>query len=106
MSEAVSILLEQARAHRAQAERAKRLAGDITTRDVARSLSDYAEALERLAVAAEERAFALIEATAKTPTGSTGREGRIAATSAPIPRGERPATPPATTNAAAADGGE
>jgi hypothetical protein len=72
MSQAVSILLEQARAHHAQAERAKRLAGAITTRDVARRLLDYAQARERLAVEAEERAFALIEATAKTRAKSAG----------------------------------
>jgi CBS domain-containing protein len=72
MSQAISILLEQARAHRMQAERAIRLAGAITTRDVARRLLDYAQALERLAVEAEERACALIEATAKTRAKSAG----------------------------------
>jgi hypothetical protein len=105
MSEAVAILLEQARAHRAQAERAKRLAGDITTRDVAQSLLDYAQALERLAVEAEERAFALIEATAKTRAKGTDIEGRIAKASAQLPHGECPATPRAT-NAVGADGGK
>jgi hypothetical protein len=45
---------------RLESKRAKRLAGDITTPDVPRPLLDYAEQLERLAVEAEERAFALI----------------------------------------------
>ena len=105
MSEAVSILLGEARAHRARAQRARRLAGDITTRDAARRLSDYAEALERLAAEAEERAFALIEAEAKTRAESTGIKDRVKAAAAQIPHGECPATPPAT-DGIAADGGE
>jgi dihydroneopterin aldolase len=104
MSEAVSILLEAARAHRAQAERARRLARDITRRDVARRLLDYAEALERLAAEAEERAVALIEAAARARAESTGIEGRLEAAAAQIPHGECPA-PPAT-DAVAGDGGE
>jgi hypothetical protein len=66
MSEGVIPLLGQARANRERAKRAERLAGGITTSDVACRLLDYAQALERLAVEAEERAFALIEAPAKT----------------------------------------
>lgn len=66
MSEGVILLLGQARANRERAKRAERLAGDITTPDVAGTLLAYAKELERLAVEAEERAFALIETPAKT----------------------------------------
>jgi hypothetical protein len=66
MCEGIIVLLEQARASRERARRAERLAGDIPTRDVARALLAYAEQLERLAVEAEERAFALVETLAKT----------------------------------------
>jgi hypothetical protein len=105
VSQAVSILLDEARAHRAQAKRAKRLAGDITAPDVVRSLLDYAQALDRLAVETEERAFALIEATAKLRAKNTGMDAPIAEAAAQIPLGERPATPPST-NGGAGEGGE
>ncbi|HUC68151.1 MAG TPA: hypothetical protein VMA53_22240 [Stellaceae bacterium] len=94
-------MLEQARAHRAEAARAIRLAGDITVRDVVQSLLDYAQVLDRLAVEAEERAFALIEATVKTRTKSTARGAPIAEITAQLP----PAAPPSTSGVAA-DGGE
>jgi hypothetical protein len=101
MSQAVVVLLEQARANRRQAERAKRLAGNITTRDAVRSLLDYAQELERLAVEAEERAFALIKAMARTQAPSADIES--------LPEedrhGERRAKPQAT-NVGAADGAE
>jgi hypothetical protein len=80
MSEGVIPLLEQARASRERARRAERLAGGTTTPNVAQRLLDYAWALERLAVEAEERAFALIETPAKTQALVDGiramRDGR------------------------------
>jgi hypothetical protein len=61
MPEPVVALLDQARASRERAKRAKRLAGHIATPDVILTLLDYAQALERLAIEAEERANALTE---------------------------------------------
>jgi hypothetical protein len=98
-------LLEQARVHRAQAERAKRLAGDITAPDVVRSLLDYAQARDRLAVETEERAFALIEAMGKMRAKNTGMDAPIAEAAVQMPQGECPVTRPST-NGVAADGGE
>jgi hypothetical protein len=59
-------LIEQARANREKADRAKRLASGIAAQDVVRHLLTYAQTLERLAVDAEDRAIALIEARAKS----------------------------------------
>ncbi|HUC68143.1 MAG TPA: hypothetical protein VMA53_22200 [Stellaceae bacterium] len=75
MSDAVATLLAEARAKRERAKRAKRLAGEISTPDVVRALLDYADRLEGLAVAAEERALTAIceDAGAQSRHKSSGR---------------------------------
>ena len=59
MSQAVVVLLEWARARRAAAERARRLASSSTTADAVASLERYARELEHGAHDLEERACAL-----------------------------------------------
>lgn len=82
MSEAVLVLLEQAKHSRAGAERARRLAGTITTRDAIDELERYAAELERTASQLEERAGRLGETPTRTlfPDADIGlsvREARV-----------------------------
>ncbi len=78
MPAATILLLEQARASRAQAERARRLARDVThAPDVGEKLARYAEELEQRALELEERAVDLAKTIAKTRELSAELRGLI-----------------------------
>lgn len=64
-AEAVVILIEEARANRERATRAREVARFISAQDVCDSLIDYADRLEQRALALEERAAALERTVAK-----------------------------------------
>ena len=66
MPQATILLLDQARATRAKAERARRLAEDLNAEDVVRRLRAYAEELETLARHFEDRAAAFRPEIART----------------------------------------
>lgn len=59
MSKAVVVLLEWARTRRDAAQRARRLAGSLTTTDAVASLERYSRELEQTAHELEEKACAL-----------------------------------------------
>jgi hypothetical protein len=63
-------LLEQAKAHRSSAERARRLADSITTASVVEELSRHAAILERRARELEERACAAAIGTTSRDAGA------------------------------------
>jgi hypothetical protein len=66
MAEAWVVMLQEVRANRERAERARRLADRITTKNVAQRLLEYAMDLERLALEMEDRACALAETISAT----------------------------------------
>jgi hypothetical protein len=65
MAKAVVVLLERARAQRATAERARRLARSIPTQGVVEELERHAGDLDRTAIELERRADALAARIAK-----------------------------------------
>jgi hypothetical protein len=66
----VLALLEQAKAHRSSAERARRLADSITTASVVEELGRHAAIFEKRACELEERACAAAVATPSRDAGA------------------------------------
>jgi ABC-type transporter Mla subunit MlaD len=93
MAKPVVVMLERARAQRAMAERARRLARSIPTQGVVDELERHAGDLEQAAAALEQRADALSETTAKAGSLSADihrligeAQARLDALGAPKPK--------------------
>jgi predicted nucleic acid-binding Zn-ribbon protein len=86
MSQAVLLMLDDARAIRERAERVRQLANQVTTQNAVENLLHYAAELEQAALEGERRACELAETISKTRTLSAEIKSLVAETRARIQR--------------------
>jgi hypothetical protein len=84
MPKAVLLMLDDARAHRERAERARWLAKHTLARGAVKNLLHYAAELEQVAVETERRACELAETISKTRVSSAEIESLVQETRARI----------------------
>ncbi len=84
MPESVLLMLDDARAHRERAERARWLAKHTLARDAVRNLLHYAAELERVAIETEGRACELADTIADTKVLGTEIKKLVEETRTPL----------------------